>query len=316
MGGPRVSELGDGRLMLDLNFRGKEGLIASYLVPAPSGWTLIESGPASVHESLVEGLREAGITPSEVTRVFVTHIHLDHAGGVGNLAIALPKAQFFVHALGLPHLVDPTRLRASAERAWGAGSDQLWGPILPTPGARLVPLSGGERFPVVGGDLRVIPTPGHASHHLAFFDRGASSLFVGDAAGVLIAAARSARPSLPPPDLDLEKLFSSLDALVQLDPRSVMYTHFGRGPRGVVELREHRHAVERWRDVALRAARESPDVAHVAAALRTTDEGASGGAAESSGEDDRVAMISGYEMTARGLLRYFTKKGFIEGASG
>ncbi|MCI4360606.1 MAG: MBL fold metallo-hydrolase, partial [Thermoplasmata archaeon] len=217
-----VRELGAGRMMIDLGFRDAEGLVASYVIPGDSGFTLVETGPTTCLPALRQGLDAAGISPEEVQRVFVTHVHLDHAGGLGAAAAAFPHATLYAHARGVPHMSDPTRLVASARRAWGAAADPLWGIIAPVPASRIVALHGGESFPIRGGELRALYTPGHAQHHVAFLDTGLAAVLVGDAAGVRLEGAPRARPAIPPPDLDLEAMFSSLDAMAALDPKVIL----------------------------------------------------------------------------------------------
>jgi glyoxylase-like metal-dependent hydrolase (beta-lactamase superfamily II) len=306
---PEVRELGDGRRMVDLDFRDTEGLVASYLLPGPEGWTLLETGPTTCRRALLEGLERAGVAPSEVGRVFVTHIHLDHAGGVGSLADALPRAEFYAHEVGVPHLVDPTRLAASTRRAWGAAADPLWGPIVPVPVTRIHPLRGGERFPLAGGELEVVATPGHARHHLAFFDHRTRSLFTGDAAGVRLERTGRLRPAVPPPDLDLEALFRSLETMQRLEPRVVLYSHFGPSPNGASDLVEYRRVVEAWREVALAAAQERREVAYIARRLEESDRGVVRG--EVPGSPERESLVSGYELAAQGFLRYFETHGVL-----
>ncbi len=306
---PEVRELGEGRLLLDLDFRDTEGLVAAYLLPQDEGWTLVETGPTTCRSALLEGLRVAGVTPEEIRRVLVTHIHLDHAGGVGALAGALPRARFYAHELGVPHLVDPSRLVASARRAWGAAADPLWGPILPTPASRIEPLRGGERFPVIGGDLEVIATPGHAKHHLAFFDTRLRGLFTGDGAGVRLEQSPHLRPAVPPPDLDLDLLFSSLDAMRAKEPRFVLFSHFGPSPDGPADLARYRAIVTDWRDVALAAAQENPDPGYVAGRLEEHDAHVLRAEHVSPSEADRESLVSGYDLAAKGFLRFFETHG-------
>jgi glyoxylase-like metal-dependent hydrolase (beta-lactamase superfamily II) len=302
-------ELGEGRLLLDLDFRDTEGLVAAYLLPSDDGWTLIETGPTTCRTALLDGLRAAGVTPEEIRRVFVTHIHLDHAGGVGALAESLPRAQFYAHALGVPHLVDPTRLVASARRAWGAAADPLWGPILPTPAPRIEPLHGGERFPLVGGELEVIATPGHAKHHLAFFDTRLRGLFTGDGAGVRLERSTHLRPAVPPPDLDLDILFSSLATMQRTDPRFVLFSHFGPSPDGPADLGRYRAIVTEWRDVALAAAHEDPDPDAVARRLAEHDALTLRAEGVAPSEAERESLVSGYDLAAKGFLRWFETRG-------
>ena len=202
----------------------------------------------------------------------MTHIHLDHAGGLGAAAAVFPNATLFVHHRGAAHMIDPTKLIASARRAWGAAADPLWGTIAPVPADRLVALRGGEVFPLKGGQLEVIDTPGHAQHHLAFLDTGTRSILTGDAAGVRVEGADRARPAVPPPDLDLGQLFDSLDRMAAVEPRAIWYSHFGPSSSAVADLARYREAVESWRDAALDAARSDPRVEPIAQALRTLEE--------------------------------------------
>jgi glyoxylase-like metal-dependent hydrolase (beta-lactamase superfamily II) len=304
---PRVLELGEDRRLLDLDFRDTEGLVASYLLPEEGGWTLIETGPSTCRDALLAGISAAGVAPDEVRHVFVTHIHLDHAGGVGSLLDALPSATFYAHELGVPHLLDPSRLVASARRAWGGGGDPLWGPILPVAAPRLVALKGGESFPLRRGTLSVLATPGHARHHLAFFDSAIRGVFTGDGAGVRLERSDRARPAVPPPDLDLDQLFASVDAMRRLDPAQVLYSHFGPSPEGADDLTQYRAVVEEWRDVALSAARERADAGFIAERLRAHDQ------AGRARTDDRSTLVSGYELAASGFLRYFETHGLVPG---
>jgi glyoxylase-like metal-dependent hydrolase (beta-lactamase superfamily II) len=309
MPGPVARELGEGRLLLDLDFRDTEGLVAAYLLPSEEGWTLIETGPTTCRGALLSGLRAAGVTPEEVRKVFVTHIHLDHAGGVGALADALPRAQFYAHALGVPHLVDPTRLIASARRAWGAAADPLWGTILPVPAPRIEALQGGERFPLLGGDLEVIATPGHAKHHLAFFDTRLRGVFTGDGAGVRLERSPHLRPAVPPPDLDLDLLFASLEAMRARDPRFVLFSHFGPSPEGPADLARYRAIVLDWKEAALAAARENPDPEFVARRLALHDAVTLQQEGVSPSEAERESLVSGYDLAAKGFLRFFETHG-------
>jgi glyoxylase-like metal-dependent hydrolase (beta-lactamase superfamily II) len=312
MAQPRVLELGRGRQLVDIDFRDTEGLVAAYLLPEEDGWTLVETGPSSCRDALLAGISRAGVAVEEVRHVFVTHIHLDHAGGVGALTDAFPRATFYAHELGVPHLIDPTKLVASARRAWGAAADPLWGPILPVPAPRIVALHGGEEFPVKGGVFSVLATPGHAKHHLAFFDSATRAIFTGDGAGVRLERSRRVRPAVPPPDLDLEQLFASLDAMRRRDPALVLYSHFGPSPDGAADLDRYRGVVEDWRDVALAAARERADPEFIAQRLREHDRpDAPPSPGTSPPTDDRSTLVSGYELAARGFLRYFETHGIL-----
>ncbi|EQD44237.1 beta-lactamase domain protein, partial [mine drainage metagenome] len=164
---------------------------------------------------------------------------------------------------------DPRRLEASARRAWGSQMDLLFGGLAPIPADRILPLTGGERWPLRSGDLEILATPGHARHHLAFVDSGLSAVFTGDAAGVRLASSWRTRPAVPPPDLDLDRLYTSLDRMRDAHVRQVLRSHFGPDPDGARTLTEYRSIVEEWRSVAWAAFQESPDPQWMADRLRT-----------------------------------------------
>ncbi|HTT34562.1 MAG TPA: MBL fold metallo-hydrolase [Thermoplasmata archaeon] len=311
MGGPVVVELGEGRLLLDLDFRDHEGLVGAYLLPRPEGYALVETGPTSCHAALLAGLDRAGVERAQVTEVFVTHIHLDHAGGVGALAAALPRATFYAHESGVRHLVDPSRLSESARRAWGPASDRLWGAVVPIAADRIRAVVGGERWPLARGELVVVPTPGHAKHHVSFVDTGTRSILAGDSAGVWVEGLARPRPAIPPPDLDLEALYASLDRMVEAQPERILFTHFGPAPGAVDTLVEYRRTVESWSRVGLEAALESPTVEHVAARLEAFEADAAARSGRPAPAEDRGGLVSGYDLAAQGLLRYFRTHGRI-----
>lgn len=303
MDGPQ--ELGNGRVLLDLHFRDHEGLVASYALPADDGWTVVETGPTTCRDALLRALGRAGIDRAEVRRVLVTHIHLDHAGGVGALAESLPRATFYAHESGVRHLIDPTRLIASARRAWGAAADPLWGPIVPAAADRVVALRGGERLPLRGGELEVIATPGHAQHHLSFFDPVTRAMMTGDSAGVRVEGSWRARPAIPPPDLDLARLYASLEEMVRREPTAIWYSHFGPAPGAVEELRRYHATVSEWVAVGRAAFDVAPDAEAIARALRAHEEARRSDVGANRPAEDRGALVSGYDLAGQGLLRYF-----------
>jgi glyoxylase-like metal-dependent hydrolase (beta-lactamase superfamily II) len=177
----------------------------------------------------------------------LTHIHLDHAGGTGSVLRRLPELEVWVHERGAPHMVDPSKLLASAGRLYGERLQGLWGEVLPVPAERVRVLRGGERI----GELRVAYTPGHASHHVSYLHEPSGWAFTGDAAGVRIGDGPVLAPT-PPPDVDLQAWSVSLDALAAWAPQRLAVTHFGSYGNVAGHLDELRAQLERQREDARR----------------------------------------------------------------
>jgi len=228
-----MSALAAGMDYVDLDFLGRPGIIATAILQSPGGVALIDPGPATTLQTLERRLAEKGITFRDVRQILLTHIHLDHAGAVGTILAAHPHLRVHVHEAGAPHLADPSRLLASASRLYAEDMARLWGEVLPVPQASLHVLVGGERLSAGGRDLDVAYTPGHASHHVSYFDRSSGVAFVGDTAGIRRGERGVIVPPTPPPDIDLEAWRSSADRILAWDPDTLFLTHFGpfRGAR-------------------------------------------------------------------------------------
>jgi len=196
-----VTRIGPGAWQISHPFLGENEIIGSYLLAGQNELAIIDPGPGSVVESLLASIREAGFEPQEVTHILVTHIHLDHAGSVGTLVRQLPRAQVFAHKKGAPHLLDITKVIASASRIYGESMKLLWGEIESTPQERLTIMEGGDILNIAGRRLEVHYTPGHAAHHVVFFDVHSGELFAGDVAGVRLQDVDYVRPPTPPPDI-------------------------------------------------------------------------------------------------------------------
>lgn len=208
---------------LDLNFMGVPGSIASYLIPHTQGCILIESGPGSTQHTLQARLAEHGLRLSDITDVFLTHIHLDHAGAAGWLS--QHGARIHVHPVGAPHLLDPEKLLSSAARIYGENMDLLWGQFLPVPEERLSVLQDGDVVNIGSLSLQAIETTGHAEHHFAYLFEDVC--FSGDIGGVRPAGSPHLRLPMPPPEFNLEKWRSSLLRMRELKFRRIAPTHFG-----------------------------------------------------------------------------------------
>lgn len=208
---------------LDLNFQGLPNTIGVFLLPHKNGAALVESGPGSTLPTLVRALAQHQLRPSDITDVFLTHIHLDHAGSAGWWA--RQGAMIHVHAAGAPHLLQPEKLLASAGRIYGDQMETLWGEFLPVPAERLNILQGGDVVKIPGLSLLALDTPGHANHHLSYLMDGIC--FSGDIGGVHMQGVPAVRLPTVPPEFNLEQWRNSLDLLAQEDVRIFATTHFG-----------------------------------------------------------------------------------------
>src|SRR5437763_5650500 len=225
-----ATKIGSGVLEIDTRLGGWERVTAGYLIEGAAP-VLIETGSQTSAPALLAERAALGVGATELAGVVVTHIHLDHAGGVGDAARAFPDATVYVHEKGARHLADPSRLVRSAAMVYGELLDSLYGRLDPTPAERLHVLEDGEEVRV--GPNRVLTTvdsPGHAKHHLALHDSESGILFVGDAVGVRLPDAGILRPSTPPPDFDLEQALTSLHKFRDRSPAGVALAHYGLVP--------------------------------------------------------------------------------------
>jgi glyoxylase-like metal-dependent hydrolase (beta-lactamase superfamily II) len=179
---------------------------------------LVDPGPESSLPTLFEAL--GGERPRGL---LLTHIHLDHAAATGAMVRRWPDLEVYVHERGAPHLIDPAKLLASAERLYGGAMERLWGEIVPVPEENVKPLSGGET--VLG--MRVAYTPGHASHHVCYLHEESGMAFVGDVAAVSIPGTNLIVPPTPPPDIQIETWLDSIGIVEGWQPERLGLTHFG-----------------------------------------------------------------------------------------
>lgn len=208
--------------LLDLHFKGLPETIAAFLIETEAGPVLVETGPHSTFPALREGLARYGYAPSDVRAVFLTHIHLDHAGAAWALAEA--GADIYVHQLGARHLLQPDRLMESARRIYGEEMDRLWGEMRALPAERLKTVAHGEAISVGAEVFTAWHTPGHAVHHIVW--QWGDSAFTGDVAGVKIGQGILA-PPCPPPDIQIEDWRASIALLRSLPLKTLYLTHYG-----------------------------------------------------------------------------------------
>jgi glyoxylase-like metal-dependent hydrolase (beta-lactamase superfamily II) len=239
-------------LPLDLDWQGRPRSIASALLRSGSTSALVDPGPASTLQTLRDQLALHGLRISDLQAIFLTHIHLDHAGATGSLIKENPLLKIYVHARGAAHMADPERLLASAQRLYGNEMQSLYGDFLPVPEHNLHVIHGGETLPLGSRELRVLYTPGHASHHVTFFDPSEGIAFVGDTTGICIEGHAFIVPATPPPDIQLELWDASLEAISRLQPQRLFLTHFGFSDQPLRHLSNYREGLHHWSDLAAR----------------------------------------------------------------
>jgi glyoxylase-like metal-dependent hydrolase (beta-lactamase superfamily II) len=255
-----ATQLAPGVWEIDTLLSGWERITAGYLIEGPAP-VLIETGSQSSAPALLAALADHGLAPGDLAGIAVTHIHLDHAGGVGDVARAFPRATVYVHERGARHLADPDRLVRSAAQVYGNLLDSLYGRLDPTPAERIHVLADGEEIAVgPGRALTTIDSPGHAKHHLALHDSDSGILFAGDAVGVRLPDVGVLRPATPPADFDLDQALNSLRKFVDRRPRGVALAHYGLLTNPTELLAEAEVVLRRWADVALAAWREGRDI--------------------------------------------------------
>ncbi len=264
---------------------------------------LVDPGPESSLPTLLDALGD-----EQPRAVLLTHIHLDHAAATGAMVRRWPDLEVYVHERGAPHLIDPRKLLASAERLYGDRMQRLWGEIVPVPEANITVLSGGET--VLG--MRVAYTPGHASHHVSYLHQDSGTAFVGDVAACRIPPSKLVMPPTPPPDIDVEAWERSLDLVASWNPRRLALTHFGPVEEDVPTYLETARA--RLREEAS-LAKELPeglyerDLQHRIRKQMTTER-----LDENTIEELLQAVPTAYQW--RGLDRYWKKHSEREEASG
>ena len=283
---------------IDTLLGGWERVTAGWLIEGPAP-VLVETGSQSSVPVVLRALGGFGIGPHDLAAIVVTHIHLDHAGGVGDLARAFPDATVYVHPAGARHLADPSRLVASAALVYGDMLDGLYGRLDATPSERITALEDGDQI-VVGPtrSLTAIHSPGHAKHHLALQDSETGVLFTGDAAGVHLPEVGVLRPATPPPDFDLDLAIGSLRLFAARRPTRLALAHFGVLAGDPLEVLGQAEDVLRdWASVAEAAWRRGDDVAAALAATYGDD------------PTQTMAALNGVHSNAAGLRRWLEHGG-------
>ncbi|MBV9794987.1 MAG: MBL fold metallo-hydrolase [Actinobacteria bacterium] len=268
-----ITPLGDDVFQIDTRMAGYTGITAGYLIRSDRP-CLVETGTAPSAPVVRDALTALGVGPRDLSTVVVTHIHLDHAGGVGDIARMFPAARVVVHTKGARHLADPSRLMASARMVYGDDLDWLFGTLAPTPAERIETV---EDTGVVelghGRRLDSHYSPGHAKHHVGLLDSVSGDLYVGDAAGMYLPETDDLRAGTPPPDFDLDTALASVARFGQLRPQRLLFSHYGPVADVQPTLERAAEEIRVWVEETRKAHREGMDLDHAVALVheRTKD---------------------------------------------
>jgi len=292
---------------LDNQWMGHPRSIAAALLESEGFLAIVDPGPGSTLETLRKQLQARGLSVRDLDALLLTHIHLDHAGASGALVRENPRLAVYVHKNGAPHMADPSKLLASALRLWPNELQQLFGETLAVPAENLHILDGGETLTLGSRNLEVVYTPGHASHHVSYFDHDEGVAFVGDTTGVRIEGHSYVMPATPPPDIDLEIWENSFTAILERKPARLFLTHFGFSGNPGEHVLLFRERLHQWAEIAANSIRsaseESAAMASFMAATRA--EIAEHLPAE---EVEHYVFSAGLHLSFLGLARYLRKR--------
>ena len=263
-----VTPLGHDVFQIDTRMAGYDGITAGYLTRGDRP-CLVETGTAPSAPIVRDALASLGIGPGDLATVVVTHIHLDHAGGAGDIASMFPAADIVVHHRGARHLADPSRLMAGARAVYGAALDRLFGALAPVPADRIVALEDIGTVDLGGGRrLDSHYSPGHAKHHVGLVDSDSGDLYVGDAAGVYLPETGDVRPATPPPDFDLEVALASIRKFAALQPSRLLFSHYGPVTSITETLERSAEEIRVWVEETRAARKAGLDLDHAVAMVR------------------------------------------------
>jgi glyoxylase-like metal-dependent hydrolase (beta-lactamase superfamily II) len=313
----RISPLGDGITAIDTVMATERELNAVYLVEA-SEPVLIEAGPSADHERITTALDRLGVAARTLAHIVVTHIHMDHAGGVGALLQRYPNATVWVHEIGARHLVDPERLVASTARTYGADRmHALYGTMVPSPPHRVRSITAGERIGLGDRSLTVVHTPGHASHHVALHDDRSGSMWTGEAVGSYLPWADCYRPALPPPDVDVDRALASIAAMRARRPTALLTSHYGPVPDPDDAFDRAAERIREWSETVASALAADLDMSDDALRAVLEDLARQEFDADAHRQFDlgRYDALGSIRMNAQGLARYWRKRWEADAAS-
>jgi glyoxylase-like metal-dependent hydrolase (beta-lactamase superfamily II) len=292
---------------LDLHWTGRPHSIASSLLESNGHYAIVDPGPGSTLQTLRAHLLSRGLAVSDLDAILLTHIHLDHAGATGSLVLENPRLRVYVHTKGAAHLIDPSKLLASAARLWPDDLHRLFGETQPVPAQNLEILEGGESLSLGNKKFDVLYTPGHASHHVTYFDTQEGIAFTGDTTGIRIANGPYAMPATPPPDIDLAIWDESFDAILGRRPARLFLTHFGfaeNPPEHIAKFRERLHL---WAAITEKTLQTAPDESAALASFVAQTEAEMANYLPPA-EAEQHSFTAGLPLSFLGLARHIRKR--------
>lgn len=295
----KTQKINDFLCLIDVEPAGFENFIASYVILGEK-IAIVETGPTSTVDNLLNGLKKIGVNFKDVNFVAVSHIHLDHGGGAGTLMHHLPNAKLIVHPRGAPHLVNPEKLWAQSQQVLGQVAE-LYGEPEPVSAERIIQATDGMSISLGKSiELEILETLGHASHHFSYYEKGSKILFPGDAAGIYLNQFDVIVPTTPPP-FHLETTLSSIEKLVQKKPNLLCYTHFGVATNAIEKLQRHAAQLKLWAAIVAEGLKKGETIETISETIRQ--------------EDPAVRAIGDYVKThpilGRGVARQ-NVQGFVE----
>ncbi|MFD0886629.1 MBL fold metallo-hydrolase [Streptosporangium algeriense] len=302
-----ITALGGEVYEIDTRMAGYSGITAGYLILGDRP-CLVETGTATSAPVVRDALASLGVGPGDLATIVVTHIHLDHAGGVGDLAGFYPGAEIVVHEKGARHLADPSRLMTSARMVWGDKLDVLFGEMAPTEAARIRAL--GDTGSVDLGNGRTLSShysPGHAKHHVGLIDSGTGDLYVGDAAGVYLPQTGDLRPATPPPDFDLRTALDSIALFEALGPQRLLFSHYGPVDDVQETLERSAEELRVWVDLTRQAHSAGMDLDHAVAMVRERTRERYAALRADDATAEQFELLSGAPSNVAGIIHWLDR---------
>jgi glyoxylase-like metal-dependent hydrolase (beta-lactamase superfamily II) len=309
-----MAQIASGTSIIDLHFRGYTGAIAACLLEGNGELAVVDCGPSSCLPKLREGLAVRGLKVNDLTSLLLTHIHFDHAGAAGTLVRENPRLRVYVHSVGAVHMADPTKLLSSATRLYGDAMQQMFGEFLAVPKKNLATLEGGENLHIAGRAIDVAYTPGHAVHHVSYFDQSTGIAFTGDTTGLRMTGYDFVAPVMPPPDINLDIWDQSLAEISRRKPARLFITHFGAFDDVAGHIERTREGNHRWAERAKNIIAKHPEESAQIAEFNSAAEKDYREKMSPEGVE-RYIIGSNPTLSWYGLARYWRKRAEAEASS-